>query len=198
MCILWHMLAEHMPMAVPSIEVVLPFVVIPKARPRVTKDVTYMPPRYVHCRSAIAMLLANAKRSYEGCLPLQWSKALSYSIVVRVWVNKSTEGDVDSLLGTVMDAGNGILWIDDRQVVKATTEKHIREKDGCVRRAEVEVFPLEQTGFEPKFARKRAKPSAPTNTAGARRGTPTVTIEEYRNMLQASRTKKGKCPPRSG
>jgi hypothetical protein len=62
---------------------------------------------------------------------------------------------VDNLLGTILDAGTGIVWEDDRQVVTATVQKFLW--DGEPWRAHVRVTVLADTGFEPKPPRLPTK-----------------------------------------
>jgi Holliday junction resolvase RusA-like endonuclease len=46
----------------------------------------------------------------------------------RRWHTKST-GDADNILKACLDAGNGVLWEDDRQVAKATVVKIIAAQE---------------------------------------------------------------------
>lgn len=84
---------------------------VPKARPRVTARGTFMPPGYMDWKQETAILLRKAHKAppLEGILE------------VRVWIaaTKKPRGDVDNLLGAVLDAGNGVVWVDDRTIGSA-------------------------------------------------------------------------------
>ena len=95
----------------------LPIRVVPKPRPRVTNSSTYMPREYVRCREQIAMFA-------RAHLPRGWPKGATYELIVSLRVKKSTDGDVDQLGGTIMDALTGIAWEDDRQVIDLGVRKH--------------------------------------------------------------------------
>lgn len=44
--------------------------------------------------------------------------------------NKSKRyGDIDNLAKGILDACNGVLWKDDKQIVRLTVEKHFSEKE---------------------------------------------------------------------
>jgi len=85
---------------------------VPKARPRVTAHGTFMPPGYMDWKQETSNLLrrAHAAPPLEGLLD------------VRVWISstKKPRGDIDNLLGAVLDAGNGVVWVDDRKIGSAS------------------------------------------------------------------------------
>jgi len=95
----------------------IPIPIVPKARPRVDRGGTHMPERYRQCVRDIGMILATVFGNDRG-----WPTHQAYAVELNVEVGPHG-GDVDNLLGTVLDAGNGIVWDDDRQVVVATVTK---------------------------------------------------------------------------
>ena len=75
-----------------------------KARPRVTRNGTFMPKAYQDKRK---QMLSCIKEQYKGA-PLEGP--------LRVEVDVSGEGraDADNIAGALMDCANGVLWVDDR------------------------------------------------------------------------------------
>lgn len=137
----------------------LPIPIVPKARPRVTRGGkhTHMPDKYEANVESIAMLLLNP---FRGQNP-GWPVDKSYELFVEVMVERRNWGDVDNLLGTVMDAARGIVWLDDCQVAGAKVRKFLpADWMGHQNTARVEVRLLEPTGFEPK------PPRSPTKRTG--------------------------------
>jgi len=65
-----------------------------------------------------------AWRKYASWRIVQaWRGApLSGPVAIRVWVRvaKGRRGDLDNYLKAALDAANGLLWCDDRQVVRCT------------------------------------------------------------------------------
>lgn len=78
-----------------------------KKRPRVTRRGTFAPDAAVE-RATRAVLARHAEQPMEGPLVL----ALGFWMPTRRWI------DTDNLVKHVMDAGNGVLWCDDSQVVR--------------------------------------------------------------------------------
>lgn len=98
-----------------------------KARPRVTKRGTaYMPRPYIESRNAIRAL---AVAEMAGAEPA--SGPVSVSVLIRRGAPKSLKRaetdihrpDLDNCAGTVLDALNGVAWLDDSQIVRLVAEK---------------------------------------------------------------------------
>jgi Holliday junction resolvase RusA-like endonuclease len=118
----------------------VPFVPTPKARPRVGEHGTVMPAAYKTSRQDLAWLLVDARNRLGP-----WPMDKSYVVTYEVWLYRRDGGDADNLVGTLLDAGNGLLWRDDRQV----TGLHVKRYRGAPKvLIEVEVLE-EPTGFEP-------------------------------------------------
>lgn len=78
-----------------------------KKRPRVTRRGTYAPDAEVE-KATRAVLAQHAAEPLEGPVVL----ALGF------WMPSLHRLDTDNLVKHVMDAGNGVLWRDDSQVVR--------------------------------------------------------------------------------
>lgn len=117
----------------------VPFPVVPKARPRVGAEGTYMPSKYKECVKSIGYLFTIAR---------QLNKNASFALHVTIDVDRTNAGDVDNILGTIMDAGNGIVWHDDRQVTEVSVVKRLVPKGSAG--ATIALVELPETGFEHK------------------------------------------------
>jgi len=91
---------------------------VPAPRPRVTMNGTYMPDVYVAHKNALGWVFkAEVKTPMAGPL-----------VVTLEFHRKNRRRvDLDNLEKTVLDAGNGILWEDDSQIM----EMHSRKFLGC-------------------------------------------------------------------
>lgn len=106
---------------------------VAKQRPRVVRQGaftrTYTPVKTVSAENAIRAALYEQKgRCYPPKVPLVVN--LSFHVVrpkstPRTVPYPTTKpGDIENLAKTVLDAGNGILWADDSQIVTLTAQKH--------------------------------------------------------------------------
>lgn len=79
----------------------LPGYVVPKARPRVTRNGTFMPIRYRNWRnSAESILLTQVKqRGIESLLPVERA-----TIEIQLTGKHRMSGDADNILGSFLDA----------------------------------------------------------------------------------------------
>ena len=141
-----------------SFELSVPFALVPKARARVFTKIdgkigAAQPAHYRRCLDDLSFLL-RAKR------PTGWDLERTYAIAGVVYCDKTTEGDVDNLVGTIMDAGNDILWLDDRQVAFAPVLKHVRSVGHKLPGVTMLIFyELFEGGLDPSAAilKKRAR-----------------------------------------
>jgi Holliday junction resolvase RusA-like endonuclease len=134
-----------------SLMVTIPFRIVPKARPRVGQFRTVMPSEYKQSLRDIGWLMVDARN--RQCP--KWPLDMSYSLSVTVWLPHAAAGDLDNLVGTIMDAGRGLLWKDDRQITEFTdTRKLILPVEPKV--ALVARTIPRRTGFEaPVFSQSR-------------------------------------------
>lgn len=97
---------------------------VPLARPRVVHGDngprTFTPRRSADFVDAFRWACAGAGWRGASREPLTDPIALE----VKFWRRHrgNNRGDLDNMVKAVLDAGNGFLWVDDRQVVKITAE----------------------------------------------------------------------------
>ena len=94
----------------------------PKQRPRRSKNGSWYTPKqtrgYEKLCGAIAMVT----------IPHGWDRAARYHVTIEVyWPDKRTR-DLDNTAKSILDGFNGIVWNDDRQVVRLTVGAHL-ERD---------------------------------------------------------------------
>ena len=77
-----------------------------KARPRVTRRGTYNEPKYTAWKNDVAKVGASKLERLDGDVDL----------VCRFTFANKVHGDLDNLVGGIMDALNGIAYKDDKQV----------------------------------------------------------------------------------
>lgn len=108
---------------------------VPKARPRVTRNSTYLPPRYQQWRKvAQAEILLSLPEVFKAILPIKRA-------AVQILLQGSHRGDADNLAGSCLDAlvSAGILFDDQLNCVPRLIVEHEPKGDrGCW----VEVLPL--------------------------------------------------------
>ena len=105
----------------------------PCPRPRFGKR-AYMPAEYVAYKAAIgALVKSKCKTPTTENLKLQITFRRNYRADSRRF------GDIDNLVKGVLDSLNGILFLDDSQVVSLTAEKVQSASAGIDITAQVEV-----------------------------------------------------------
>jgi len=72
-----------------------------------------MPRDYAYCKGIIRHFAQTKK-------PKDWRMDSNYSLSVTVYTARDRVGDVDQLIGTIMDAGEGVFWQNDRLISEAT------------------------------------------------------------------------------
>jgi Holliday junction resolvase RusA-like endonuclease len=88
-------------------EVRLNLKLMSKARPRVTKNGTFMPRPYQEWRKECMRQMKE-----------QWSlPPITTPIAVDILCVGTARGDIDNYLGAVLDCGNKIIWSDDRATI---------------------------------------------------------------------------------
>lgn len=109
---------------------------IPKARPRITRNGSYTPPKTKAYQKRLAQVGKLAMRgdpvttalvvTVEACLPIpqSWAARQRQHACAGVKMpDGGKTGDADNYLKSVMDGLNGIVWRDDSQIVQATVTK---------------------------------------------------------------------------
>lgn len=94
---------------------------VPQARPRFFRGVAVDPPK---CRQFKATL----KKLAQQCNPTFFTGAVA--VEIGIWrdfkslVNQRY-GDIDNLAKGILDAMKGVLWNDDKQVVRLSVTKNL-------------------------------------------------------------------------
>jgi crossover junction endodeoxyribonuclease RusA len=99
---------------------------VPKARPRLGKGKVYTPQRTRDAETAIAW---HAKIAMAGRKPHQGP----VNLCIRFAVSSKkvmARPDIDNLIKTVMDAINGVAYVDDCQVTNISAWKEARRTAG--------------------------------------------------------------------
>ena len=96
-------------MGLASADFVLPVPLQPKARPRFGNGMAYKDSRYKAWTSNVRSIL----REWWTAPPLEKGRVVALHLT---FCGPGTS-DLDNLAGAVMDAGNGIVWVDDRVTV---------------------------------------------------------------------------------
>ena len=107
-----------------------------KPRPRVTSRGTFMPSDYIRWRETVKDAAAVAFAELEERGEPWDARGAHYGVRARFFVERTTSGDADGLVGSVMDALNKMAWADDRLVVDLRVSKRI---DKARPRVEVEI-----------------------------------------------------------
>ncbi len=103
---------------------------VPKARARVVKGRAYTPKRTRAYEKLVTTMAMVAEYRYSnhvmggrvaGARKDPWPKDAKYSVSILVY-RKAMRGDADNFAKSIMDALNGIIWNDDRQVQKMVVE----------------------------------------------------------------------------
>ena len=107
---------------------------IPQGRTRFYRGVAVDPPKCKQFKQDLALLV---KSQYHDA-------PLSGNVLVTIRIyrnfNKPTNkryGDIDNLAKAILDAGNGILWIDDAQIVDLHIIKYVTD---CLPYVELEIY----------------------------------------------------------
>lgn len=128
----------------------IPMVPIPKARARVTRHGTFTPKPTVLAEKTVREYVAHAMypRKAATCpvaltcqflfpIPKSWSKKKRRAALDRQILH-TQKPDLDNLMKLVKDALNGVAYVDDAQIVSATSHKDW----GGVGRIEIELTEL--------------------------------------------------------
>ena len=94
---------------------------IPCPRPRVSKHGTYYPKAYQEWLSAAKVLLRQA------CVKQNGGRLMEGDVTVVVaFTGARANADIDNLCKSVLDAAQGMVFEDDRQVVRLEAQKRKR------------------------------------------------------------------------
>lgn len=94
-----------------------------KPRPRGGRGHFYMPTTYTAWRDGIAAEVLAGLRSLKGRRgELAWYQA-DDPLEVEILAG-GKRGDADNLAGGILDALNGIVWVDDKQIRRLIVDRH--------------------------------------------------------------------------
>lgn len=117
---------------------------VAKARPRFANGMVYTPDKTHQYEEFVALMY---KREYHDYMfpkdsplrvvmdfyfkpPKSTSKKKYWEMIGgELRPTKRTTGDTDNLEKAILDAGNGVIWPDDSQVVEVTARKFYGEKE---------------------------------------------------------------------
>ena len=103
----------------------IPLAPVPAARLRFARGRTYYPPKYTKWKGDAARILPAIVENAGILVPLECPVILDMTFVMPVTKGegKMVKADIDNLSKAVMDALNGIAWVDDEQVVSLSAIK---------------------------------------------------------------------------
>ncbi len=110
----------------------LPIKVIPKQRPRVTKRGTYMPSKYLAQREYIQAKIRGFKHLGNECIKMDVLFVYKRSKTSAKNKYSMPVSDIDNLTGSILDACEGILFENDRQIVEIKAKKMYGDFDAVV------------------------------------------------------------------
>ena len=100
------------------IKITVPIEPMPARRPRFGRGVTYNDPKF---KAAVGYY---ARRAMQGREPLTGAVKLDVDFYRRRKPTSRNYGDADNHLKSILDALNGICFVDDAQVVIGTFTKN--------------------------------------------------------------------------
>lgn len=112
---------------------------IPKGRPRLSRHGVYTPQRTKTFENDLKYLAMT--QIPRGFKPTEG--AVSIDVVFNFKRPKSKAGphacrpDLDNLLKSLTDALNGVLWVDDAQIISLTAIKQYADKDSIELHADI-------------------------------------------------------------
>jgi crossover junction endodeoxyribonuclease RusA len=112
------------------VRVTIPWKPHAKQRPRSGRGHTYTPKATKDAEQAIrdAFLAVHPDRPPEDGPITVWIDMTNDYLEIQVlpttpWIHRKLRGDVDNYAKTVLDALNGIAWVDDKQIRALTVRK---------------------------------------------------------------------------
>ena len=93
---------------------------LPQCRPRFSRGHCYEPARITSYKDAVAEA---ARTAMAGAPPLTGAVEVQIRFSRKFSVTSRRFGDLDNLAKSVIDALNGVIWLDDAQIVKLELEK---------------------------------------------------------------------------
>ena len=104
-----------------------------KARPRVTSRGTFMPVEYKKKQKEMVRQL---KEQWEG-------PPLEGPLRLELRIKGEGRADADNIIGALMDAANGLLWVDDRVSIIPQIEVMWEKAPKADSRWLISIYPLD-------------------------------------------------------
>lgn len=104
----------------------VPGVPVAKARPRLGKGRVYTPKRTKDYEARVRLIAFAARVKSKQRV---WTGPVGMSVVFRV-KNPTARPDLTNLLKGIEDACNGIIYVDDSQIVRLSADIFSASKDG--------------------------------------------------------------------
>lgn len=105
----------------------LPIEPLPKGRPRFSAGRVYTPPKTLRYERELRILIqqkvGSDHRPFMGPVSVQLAFFCPRPQKAAPLSWKPTRPDLDNLAKAVMDAANGLLWVDDNQIVSMNAKK---------------------------------------------------------------------------
>lgn len=124
------------------IEYTIPGPPVGKERPRVVSGgIAYTPAKTRRYEAAAGLLARAAVTRRKG-----WDVASFYAVTLEVCFPDARKRDLDNVIKSVLDSGNGILWSDDARVVEIHARSRIDRANPRVEVGVRDLFPEEGGG----------------------------------------------------
>ena len=117
---------------------------VPLARPRVTKKGTFLPPRSRAYRAVIQQAAQVAMNHFE---PMTGALFCNLEFYRKFKDTARNYGDADNHLKAILDALNGIVYLDDAQIVDISVKKR---QDKAEQRIVVDIGCVGYEQFKPR------------------------------------------------
>lgn len=101
---------------------------VAKGRPRMARGHTYTPRKTEDAEDALKKQMVQYAANFN-CFPVVRACEVSINFFIKKPKSRkkfdhvTTRPDLDNYLKLVLDAGNGILWLDDSLIIKLNAEK---------------------------------------------------------------------------
>ena len=99
-----------------TIKISAPLELVPFKRPRFNGRKVFNDPKYTACKDALGLI---ALKAMNGASPLSGAIKISVTVSRNLEPSSRNFGDADNHLKSVLDALNGICYVDDAQVTVA-------------------------------------------------------------------------------
>lgn len=96
---------------------------VSKERPRVVNGRTYTPTKTTSAEEKVAWCFLAAAKGWKV------DGDSKFGVDMTFWNKTRHRRDIDNLVKTVLDALNGVCWVDDHQVMEISASKHVESDE---------------------------------------------------------------------